>query len=169
MPGRTEDFGDGCRALAKGCGHDRAETIAVLAGHMEQVVDYQDTCIDIVAGGVYQGQQTTRDKAVIDCQVWRVAFSDESKAFAEQRGWKGNLLQLVEWLGDNYPLRFKGDPVGSWRKQVANLRTQKNPHAALNHYHSFITETSDLREAVEEAAAQVEAEIDAAIDRARDR
>jgi hypothetical protein len=53
--------------------------------------------------------------------------------------------------------------------KVANLCTQKNPHAALNHYHSFMTETSDLREAVEEAAAQVKAEIDAAVDRARDR
>jgi hypothetical protein len=136
---------------------------------MEGVIDNQDTCIDIVADGVYAGQQTTRDKAVIDCQAWPLAFSEKGKAFAEQRGWEGNVLQFVEWLGDNYPLRFKGDPTGSWRKQLDTLRARKNPHAALNHYHSFMMETADLREAVEEAAMQVEAEIDAAIDRARGR
>jgi hypothetical protein len=167
MPGRREDFSDCCRALAKACGHEPATTIAALADHMEQVIDNQDTCIDVAADGVYEGQQKTRDKAVIDCQSWHLAFSEKGRVFAEQRGWKGSLSQFLEWAGNNYPFGFKGDPVGSWRKQVAKLRARKNPHAALEHYHSFMTETSDLREAVEETAARAEVEIDDAIDRTR--
>ena len=167
IPGSMEDFEKGCTALANACGHDTAETIAVLADHMDEVVQNQDTCIDIVAGGVYKGQQTTRDKAVIDSQTWPLAFSEEGKSFSVKHGWTGNVLALVEWLAANYPLSFHGDPVPSWQKQAAKLRAQKNPHAALAHYHSFMIETASLREAILESAGQVEAEIDAAIDRAR--
>jgi hypothetical protein len=166
MPGRSEDFENGCRALAKKCGHQPAETIAALADDMERVVDNQDNGIDIVAGGVCEEQQTTRDNAVIGCQAWSLAFS-KGKAFAQQRGWKGsNAFQLIEWLGDNYPFRFKRDPIASWRTQIAKLRAQKNPHAALNQYHSFMTETADLREAVKEAAASLDAQITFEVDRA---
>jgi hypothetical protein len=135
---------------------------------MDAVINEQDTYIDIVAGGIYEGQQTTRDEAVIGCQAWPLVFSEGGKAFAAERQWKGNLLQLVEWLG-NYPLRFRCDPVASWKKQAARLRLKKDPNAALAHYHSFMTETVNLREAIEEATRQVEAEINAAIDRARGR
>ena len=169
LPGKIDDFANGCAALVKECGHDPAETIRVLAEHMDEIIDAQDTYIDIVAGGAYKGQQTTRDEAVVGCQTWPLAFSEEGKAFAAKHQWKGNLLQLVEWLGNNYPLRFRGDPIASWKKQAAKLRSQKNPHAALAHYHSFMTETANLREAIEEATSQVEAEIDAAIDGARRR
>jgi hypothetical protein len=168
-PGGWDDFGNGCIALAKECGHNSAETIEVLARHMDEVIDNQDTCIDIVAGGVYDGQKKTRDKAVIDSQTWPLAFSAEGKAFAAKHGWKGNAFRLVEWLGDNYPLSFRGDPIASWRKQAAKMDSHRNPHAALTHYHSFMTETANLREALEEAAGQVEAGIDAAIDQARGR
>ena len=66
FPGSREDFENGCLTLARQCGHDPAETIMALADHMDEVIDHQDTCIDIIAGGAYQGQQTTRDKAVIN-------------------------------------------------------------------------------------------------------
>jgi hypothetical protein len=167
FPGTMEDFGNGCAALARKYVHDPAETIRVLAQHMDEVIEEHDTYIDIVTGGVYKGQQTTRDEAVICCQAWPLAFSEEGKAFAAKHRWTGNALQLVEWLGKNYPLRFRADPIASWEKQAARLRSQKNPHAALAHYHSFMTETATLREAIGEATSQVEAEIDAAIDRRR--
>jgi hypothetical protein len=167
VPGSWEDFAKGCTALASQCGHDAAGTIAALTDHMDEVIEDQDTCIDIVARGVYEGQERTRDHAVIDCQAWPLAFSAKGRAFAAGRGWTGSVLELVQWLADNHPLRFRRDPVPSWRKQAAKLRGTKNPHAALAHYQSFMTETSDLREALDEAARQAEAEIDAAIDRAR--
>jgi hypothetical protein len=169
VPGSMEDFGNGCVALARQCGHDPAETIMTLADHMDEVINDQDNCIDIVAGGVYQGQQTTRDKAVIDSQAWPLAFSEEGKAFVAKHGWTGSVLDAVQWLADNYPLRFRGDPIPSWQRQATKLRAGKNPHAALAHYHSFMSETASLRESLVEAAGQVESEIDAAIDRARGR
>jgi hypothetical protein len=66
-----------------------------------------------------------------------------------------------------YPLKFRGDPIPSWHKRAAKLRSETNPHAALRHYHSFMLETTKLRDALMESAAAAEAEIDAAIDRLR--
>jgi hypothetical protein len=167
FPGDMDDFSKGCAALLKASGHDASDTIAVLADHMDEVIYDQNVCIDIVAQGVYKGQQKTRDQAVIDSQAWPLAFSEEGKAFARDRGWTGSVFHLVEWLSEEYPLRFKRDPISSWEKQAAKLRAQKNPHAALAHYHSFMSETATLREALMESASAAEAEIDAAVDRAR--
>ncbi|WP_392714202.1 hypothetical protein [Rhizobium ruizarguesonis] len=92
------------------------------------------------------------------------------KAFAKERGWTGgtdSIFNFVQWLADNYPLKFRGDPIASWQRQAAKLRAQKDPHAALLHYHSFMTDTATIRETLMEAAVHVEGEIDAAIDRAR--
>jgi hypothetical protein len=169
FPRRPEDFSNGRAELAKKCGHDPSHTISVLAGHMDTIIEEQDTCIDIVARGVYEGQQATRDEAVIGCQTWPLAFSEQGRAFAAKHGWSGNLLQLIDWLGKNYPIRFKADPVASWQKQAAKLRARKNPHAALAHYSSFITETADLRGAIEGSAAQAEAEVDQSVDEHRGR
>jgi hypothetical protein len=167
LPGDLDDFGNGCAALLKASGHDAANTIDVLADHMDEVVSDQDVCIDIVAQGVYKGQQKTRDRAVIDSQAWPLAFSEEGREFARKRGWTGSVFHLVEWLAEIYPLSFKRDPISSWQKQAAKLRAEKNPHAALAHYHSFMSETATLREALMESAGAAEAEIDAAVDRAR--
>jgi hypothetical protein len=167
FPGGFGDFGNGCAALAKASGHDPTETVAVLANHFDEVVSDQDTCIDIIAGGIYKGQETTRDKAVINSQTWPLAFSEEGKAFARKHGWTGNRLQLVEWLGQTYPIKFRGDPIPSWQRRATKLRSEKNPHAALRLYHSFMSDTAELRDALMESAGAVEAEIDAAIDRAR--
>ncbi|MDB5523269.1 MAG: hypothetical protein JWM58_1032 [Rhizobium sp.] len=101
---------------------------------MEEIVGDQDTCIDVVADGVYEGQQTSRNTAVINCQAWRLAFSAEGQQYAAGKGWSGNLLNLVDWLADNYTFKFPRDPVPSWQKQAAKLGSQKSPHAALVHY-----------------------------------
>jgi len=167
FPESWEDFKSGCMTLARACGHDATETISVLADHLDEVIDFQDTCIDIVANGVYEGQQRTRDRAVVETQAWQLAFSEKGKKLAAERGWTGNVLNWIGWLADNYTFKFRRDPVASWRKQAAKLRLNRNPHAALAHYHSFIIETASFREAMEEAARQAEAEIDMLIDRAR--
>jgi hypothetical protein len=166
MPGSLEDFRGACTAMAKACGHNTAEMIAVLADHMAETIEQQDTCIDVIAGGVYAGQKRTRDDAVVETQTWKLAFSEEGKKFAIEHGWKGNRLQFIEWLGKNYPLKYKSDPITSWQKQVTKLRAREDPHAALTHYHSFMTESASLREEILETAMYAEMEIDRLIDEA---
>jgi hypothetical protein len=126
-----EDFPNGCELLRQTCAYDPQATVAALADEMDQMIDQQNICIDIIAGGVYVGQQTTRDEAVTGTQAWRLAFSDEGKTFALSKGFTGNMLRLVEWLGKNYPHKFRSDPIPSWEKQAARLCANKNPHIAL--------------------------------------
>jgi hypothetical protein len=64
-------------------------------------------------------------------------------------------------------LKYRGDPISRWQKRAAKLRSEKSPHAALRNYHTFMTETAPIREAILESAAACEAEIDSAIERAR--
>jgi hypothetical protein len=167
FPGGFEDFANGCATLALACGHDPAGTVSVLADHVDEVVEEQDTYIGIIAEGVYAHQRTTRDKAVIGCQTWPLAFSEEGKAFALKHQFTGNTLEFIEWLGTHYPLKFRGDPIPRWQKRATKLRSEKNPHTALRHYKTFMSETDDIRQAITESTAACEAEIDAAIDRAR--
>jgi hypothetical protein len=167
FPGGFDDFPNGCVLLRKTCDHDPKVTISTLADEMDEIICQQNVCIDIVAEGVYQGQQTTRDEAVVSTQAWRLAFSEEGRAFAREQGSSGNWLQLVEWLGKNYALKFRSDPIPSREMQAVRLRANKNPHATLSNYQSFVASTADIREALEESAASAEREIDAAIDRAR--
>ncbi|GJD70207.1 hypothetical protein MMMDOFMJ_3149 [Methylobacterium gnaphalii] len=166
-PAAPEDFENAFTFLACNSGHDADETIAAFADHIESIIEEQDTYIDIIARGVYVGQEKTRDEAIIDCQSWSIAFSDEGKAFLTNNDWSGSVLSAVQFITKNYELKYRSDPIPSWERQVARLRAQKDPHAALMHYHSFVTETADLREWVSESAGQAEAEIDAAIDRMR--
>lgn len=166
-PGGRDDFSKGCTSLMEACGHVASNTVATLADHLDSVIEEQDTCIDVVAQGVYVGQKTIRDEAVIGCQTWPLAFSEKGKEFARSRGFTGSLGSLTKWLGTNYPLDFKSDPIQQWRQSAQKLRTETNAHAALHRYDSFMTKTAELREWILEAAAACEAEIDAAVERAR--
>lgn len=161
-----EGFSEACASLASQCAHSSADTIAALADKLNRTIEDADTCVQIVADGVYAGQQRTRDRAVVETQAWSIAFSDEGKKFAATHGWKGSVGGLVDWLADTYPFKFKRDPIPSWRSQAAKLRAQQNPHAALQHYWSFMGGTQAIRDMLGEAAAAAEAEIDAATDRA---
>jgi hypothetical protein len=167
MPGGREDFAIACAEIAKACGHDAGETIGILADHMDEVISNQDDCLDVVAAGVYEGQRTTRDEAVVGCQTWPLAFSGEGEAFAAKHGWSGSKFSLIEWLAANYPIKYKHDPIAAWERQAAKLRAQNNPHAALAHHQSFMTETATLRDAIYDSAAAAEAEIESAMDRMR--
>lgn len=167
FPGKLGDFGKACQTLRDAAAFDVDKVAAVLADKLESIVDHQNTCIDIVAGGVYEGQKTTRDKAILETQAWKLAFTDEGKEFAQSRKWTGNWLQLVEWLALTYPFPIRADPIPSWETQAKRLRALRDPHKALAAYHSFMSKTAAFREAIEQAAAAAEAEIDAAIDRMR--
>ena len=167
FPAKPEDFSKACETLAKSSGHIPAQFVATLADRFDQEVEDQDLCIGIVADGVYEGQQTTRDEAVIGCQIWPLAFSEKGKEFARQKGFSGSFHELTKWLEANYPLAYKRDPIRLWRSQASKLRTETNPHAALRRYDSFMNDTAQVREWISEAAAAADAEIQNAVDRAR--
>ena len=167
MPGKIEDFESACAKIAAASGHDTASFVEVLADDVDEVVSTQDTCIDIVANGPYDDSKTTRDLAVVSCQTWPLAFSEEGQTFARENGYAGNQLRLSGWLAEHYPLSFKSDPVPSWKQQAARLRRQKDAHEALEYYHSFMITTAPLRDAIYESAGAVEREIDAQIERMR--
>lgn len=167
FPGRQEDFGNACKTLLTSCNHEPRYTVTLLADELDRIVKYQDIFIDIIARGVYVGQQTTRDGAVRDTQAWKLAFTEEGRTFAFSNGFQGNLPGLIDFLASKYPLQFRSDPIPSWKKQAATMRGNKNPHSALAKYHSFMISTADIREALEDSAGAAEAEIEAASDRAR--
>jgi len=168
IPGRREDFEKGCQALDAACTHNKSTTINSLADHMEEVIAECSNCLDIVADGVFEGQQRSRDAAVIDGQTWQIAFTTEGNEFAANNGYVGEtIFELTDWLAKNYPLRFKKDPIPNWKRQAKRLRSTGNPHAALETYQSFMTFTAPFREALYEGASQVEGEIQNQIDMRR--
>lgn len=169
FPGGQDDFGNGCRTLRAMCQHAPAQTVDILSDELDRIIKYQDIYIGIVARGVYVGQETTRSDAVRSTQAWKLAFTEEGRNFAFANGFEGNLLNLVQFITDKYPLQFRSDPIPSWKKQAATMRANRNPHGALSKYHSFLSSTADIREAIEESAGAAEAEIEAASDRARGR
>ncbi|PWB83737.1 MAG: hypothetical protein C3F11_05035, partial [Methylocystaceae bacterium] len=152
FPAEFGDFARGCETLRTTAQHDPAHTIETLADDMDDVISQQNIYIDVIAGGVYEGQQTTRDGAVLDTQGWRLAFSEVGKLYAFDHGFRGNMLELVEWLASDYPHKFRADPIPSWQAQAARLRANKNPHIALSNYQSFMASTADLREALDQSA-----------------
>ncbi|WP_084368563.1 hypothetical protein [Rhizobium sp. RU36D] len=169
-PGEIGDFARACQTMLTRCGHKKGETIRALVDHMDQIIDDADTYLDIVARGVYAGQEKTRDEAIVYYQVWPLSFSREGLTFAKENGFSGaTRIELIEWLGKKYPLAFKKDPIKGWRQQVIRLRSKGNAHAALETYVSFMEKTASVREMLYEIAAAAEAEIDRQVDEYRDR
>lgn len=166
FPGTTEQFQAACVNLGKAAGFSPQAVVSALANHMSQVVEEQDGAIDFIATA--GPHKTSRDKAVIDCQAWPLAFSEEGRKFARENGWPdGSILEFVEWIAGNYPLEFGGDPISAWRRRVESLQHEGNPHAALKKYRSFMDRTAEIREAIFDAAAQVDAYVDGEIQRLR--
>jgi hypothetical protein len=167
LPGKHGDFAEACKTMAASNDFDAAELSSVLADDMERIAEYIDSCLQIVADGVYEGQKTTRDQAIVSTQAWDLAFTEEGKAFAAEHGFKGGVLHSVDFLVEKYPFECRRDPIPSWLSQSKKLRSKGDAHMALDHYQSFVTATGPLRAALEQSASAAEAEIDAAMDRWR--
>ena len=58
-----EEFRTGCRTLQAAHDFDPNALVASLADHADETVFNQDVCLDIIAGGVYDNQQATRERA----------------------------------------------------------------------------------------------------------
>ncbi|MFA1677421.1 hypothetical protein ACDY97_33225 [Rhizobium mongolense] len=167
-PAEIGDFPRACRTMAALCDHKKGDIIRTFANHLDHIISENDTYLDIIAAGVYDGQQQTRDEAIIGCQTWPLSFSTEGREFAKANGFRGRSMpEFLEWLGTNYPLRFKKDPIPGWRNQAARLRSKGNPHTALENYVAFMEHTAQIREALYESAAAAEREIDRIIDQRR--
>ena len=65
----------------------------------------------------------------------------------------------------SFPVPQRPDPV--WQTGAESLRGERDPHKALNRYHSFMEATADIGEIIMDFAGAVEREINALIDRAR--
>lgn len=166
FPGTTQQFQSACSSLGNAAGRTPDSVAGVLADHMSQIVEEQDAAIDLISTG--GPHKTSRDGAVIDCQAWPLAFSEEGKKFGQENGWPGgSILDFVEWIAKNFPLKFRRDPIPAWRKRVRTLRCEGNPHIVLKKYRSFMDQTADIREGIIDAARQVEAYIDEQIQRMR--
>jgi len=155
--------------LGDRCQYVKGTTIGTLADHIDSIIEENDTYLDVVSTGVYPaGQGLTRDQATIECQAWRLAFSEEGHKFARGNGFSGRSIHdLVTWIGEKFPLRFKKDPIPGWRNQVKRMRSKGNPHVALANYVDFMKYTAQFREDLAESCAAAEAEIDRQIDAMR--
>lgn len=104
----------------------------------------------------------TRDRAVLEAQLWPVAFSDEGIAFAKKNnGPTPEIPGYVWWFEHNYPWTVTTDPITSWRRRAASLKAEKSPHAALKKYYEFMRQTEVVREAIREFAGSLDAELEA--------
>jgi hypothetical protein len=160
----TEEYRAGCLTLMAKSGHDNKRFAETLAGHMDEVIGEQDRYIDYIAENA--PHRESRDEVVISCQSWPLAFSEEGRAFALKNG----LIEgdIVDWLVQNYPFTFKGDPIEAWRKRSERLRREPDPHKALKMYRSFMDETAELRESIEESTSAVDQYVEGQIERMRE-
>ena len=166
IPGSTDEYREACRMLAESVHFQPSLFSENLANHISEIVEEQDSCIDLIATG--GPNSTTRDKAVVDTQAWSFAFSEDGKRYAREQSWSGGTVwEFVEWIAGNYPLKFRRDPIPAWQNRVDGVRQETNPHTALKKYRSFMDQTASIREKLSESASQVEAYIDEQIDRMR--
>ena len=165
------DFEKACGTLKDRCQFVKGMTINSLADHIELIITENDAYMGVISVGAYpRGAGITRDQATINCQVWRLAFAPEGHKFARENGFSGRSIHdLVEWLGQKYPLKIKKDPIPGWKRRVTRLRSKGNPHLAVATYVDFLKETAQFRQDLAESCAAAEAEIDRQIDEYRSR
>lgn len=170
-PAQLGDFEKACGTLKDRCPFIKGTTVAAFADHMDFIVTENNAYLDVISTGVFpKGKGITRDQATVDCQTWRLAFSPEGQKFARDNGFPGRSLRdLIAWLGDEFPLRFKKDPIAGWQKQAKRMRSKGNPHQALANYVDFMSYTAEFRQDLSESCAAAEAEIDRQIDEYRSR
>jgi len=167
FPGNADQYRQGCATLAQENAFNWKSLVNTLAKHMSDVVDDQDSSIDLMATGA--PTPMSRDQVVIFCQAWELAFDGKGLEYAQQHGFSGSKFELVEWLKANYPFAVSADPIPSWRQRAAGISGEKAAASALNKYHQFMQQTEELRENLYESAGQLQMEIDRQIEDMRGR
>ena len=161
-----KEYAAACLALKAKSGHDNKAFAHVLAGHMDAVINEQDEYIDYIANNA--PNHHTRHEVVISNQSWPLAFSEKGQSYAKNNGFSwSHPFKLVQWLEKNYPFKFRSDPIPAWRKRATRLRGQSDPHKALKAYRSFMDETAEFREFINEFTGAIDQLVDEQIERAR--
>jgi hypothetical protein len=161
-----KEYAAACLSLKAKSGHDNKAFVQTIADHMDAVIEEQDEYIDYI--GQNAPNRESRDEVVIGCQTWPLGFSEEGKRFAAKNGFPGgHPFKLVKWLEENYPLKFRGDPIPAWRKRSQSVHAETDPHKALKKYRSFMDDTAELRESINESTSAVDQYIDGQIEQAR--
>jgi hypothetical protein len=111
---------------------------------------------------------TTRREAVIQAQAWPFAFTTEGEEWARANGCSATgVHDYVAWLSKAYPWPAKSDPIPGWKKRLAQLKVEQDPHKALRKYSDFMKQTEEIRGHIDEAAANLDGYIQNQIDIAR--
>ncbi|WP_018441917.1 hypothetical protein [Trinickia symbiotica] len=142
--------------------------IADLSADLEKTVLRADEQLTFLAVNTTPAG-ITRNQAVLDCQVWPFAYSDEGQAFAAAHGGPDpSAPGYIGWIEQHYRWPCRADPIPSWRKRSASLASERNCHAALKKYCEFMNQTEELRTAIDTSAAELDAHIQNAIDSMRE-
>ncbi len=159
-----EAFRQAWQRLDAVAAHQGDTLIADLHTDMETTIESADEQITFLATNA-TAAGITREQAILDCQVWPFAHSEQGQAFAAERGGPAPWTPgYVEWIEQHYPWPQRVDPIPSWRRRAASLAAEKNAHAALKKYCEFMKQTDALRTAIDTAASQLEAHIQTQVD-----
>jgi hypothetical protein len=137
-----------------------------LASHIEVTIDEIDHNIQFLADD--SPHKMTRDAVIIHSQMWPFAFSKQGKAFAKANSCKAKTMaEYVKWMKENYNWNPRKDPISGWKRRLATMRKEADPHKALSLYKNFMDQTERLRSQITEAAIQLDHYIQFQIDLAR--
>ena len=152
-------YRDACTNLGAQAQIESANFAAVLADHLDELLEVLDIGIDTIA--TVGAETKTREEALKETMAWWVAFSDEGKMAAKRLGWSGGTMaEYVRWIEVNCRLPLTNDPIERWRKRAQAVRTEGNRHMALHRYRAFMDQTAQTRGILDEAHEQAEREID---------
>jgi hypothetical protein len=142
------------------------DIIQDLAVDMESTIDSIDHAIEFLATD--SPRKSNRDQVVIDAQVWSFAFTEEASRFASENGCNFDRgPKFLDWIGKNYDVPVKHDPIDGWRRRNASLSSETDEGKALKRYCDFLRQTESIRAQLMESAAQLDAYIQQQIDLAR--
>jgi len=137
-----------------------------LHADMAATVTSIDEAIEFLSD--YWLPKKTRNQAVVSCQAWAFAFTDDGKAFAKLNGCpKLSVAEYVDWIANKHRWAVSSDPIPSWHNRLAALKRDSDNHKALARYCDFMKQTQDLRATIVEAASELDQSIEAAAESAR--
>lgn len=122
--------------------------IADLARDMANAVQLADDQINFYVQNDQLTECKTRDAAVVEAQIWPIAFSEKGVQYAQQNGCSGQVgfgPALARWLREHYKPTFASDPVPKWRDRLRSLEQEKDEDAALEKYCNFFNQTLIIR------------------------
>ncbi|MEJ0098498.1 MAG: hypothetical protein WDO12_01620 [Pseudomonadota bacterium] len=164
MSNPTKDFPAAWKRLKEVSEAIPLRLVDTLHSHMEEVIEETDRLIDYVVGGAPDG--STRLDVVLDSQAWGIAFTDKGRNFAAKNGCTiGTVGGYVDWLKANYPWTIRTDPIPSWRGRLSSLKSETDDHKALRRYTEFMSQTEELREAIDRTAEALDQHVESQMGR----